>query len=368
MKHKILYRQNNTGKIQQWRVVTVDNVVHTEFGQVDGKLQVTSDVIKEGKNIGKVNETTPEAQALIKAQQLYDKKIKEGYTPDIELAGTTKNVLAGVKPMLAFPIEKKEKLVVFPGLIQPKLDGMRCIAVVEEFKCTLYTRSQKLITTLPHLIAEIETACVNENISSIILDGELYNHEHKNDFNRIVSLIKRNDPHPDCKEIQYHVYDVVSDDIYRSRTIPLEVFSSICEHIRLVPTRIVENSFQIGEFHSNFLADGYEGAIYRNAEMPYEYKRSAGLLKVKVMDDAEFEIVGVNEGNGKLQGHAGAFVCQTKTGDIFKAKLKGKTEDLIEYFVNFDKYSGKLLTVQYQGLTPDGIPRFPVGLRIRLEE
>jgi len=61
-------------------------------------------------------------------------------------------------------------------------------------------------------------------------------------------------------------------------------------------------------------------------------------------------------------------VCLTPEGKEFKAKLKGAIDELGEYLVNFHKYNGKQLTVQYQGLTPDGIPRFPVGLRIRIEE
>lgn len=368
MENQVIYKQNNTGKIQQWQVWSVDNKVHTQYGQVDGKLQTTTETVK-GKNLDKVNETTDQEQAVIKAQQLYDKKIKEGYTPDIELAKSTKNVLAGVKPMLAHPIEKKEKAVVFPALVQPKLDGMRCTAVVEHGSCILYTRSQKVITTLPHLNDEIEEICRNKGIISVVLDGELYNHEDKDNFNKLMSLIKRDNPHEDCAHIQYHIYDVVdTTKDYFSRTEVLNLFAEMGEHLISVPTHRVMNREELDKFFHAFLELGYEGAMYRNPAMEYEGKRSTGLLKVKVMQDAEFEIIGVNEGKGKLEGHAGAFVCVTPDGNEFKAKLKGELESLKEYFNNFDAYKGSKLTVQYQGLTPDGIPRFPVGLRIRGDE
>ena len=90
------------------------------------------------------------------------------------------------------------------------------------------------------------------------------------------------------------------------------------------------------------------------------------LQKYKVFEDAEFEITGVEEGRGKLAGHAGSFICVTKEGNEFKAKLKGKLSDLKEYWENQKQYIGKTLTVQFQGLTnKNNVPRFPVALRFR---
>lgn len=365
MELNTLFKQNNTGTLQQWRVWVEGNVVNTEFGQVGGKLQATQDVIKTGKNIGKVNETTPEQQARLKAEQLFEKKVKEGYVPDVELAKSTKNTLGAVEPMLAFPIEDKLKYVKYPAYVQPKLDGMRCIAMVQDGKCKLFSRTQKEINTVPHIVAEIETKFAGQ---TIILDGELYNHEHKENFNRIMSLIKRDEVHPEATEIQYHVYDVVSEENYAVRTALIQHLIDDSGYLKLVPTMIVKQQSEMDEVFDAFLEAGYEGAMYRNPLMSYENKRSVSLLKVKIMKDAEFEIIGVQEGNGKLQGKAGAFIVKTAEGKEFKAKLKGELEALTEYFVNFDKYKGKQLTVQYQGLTPDGIPRFPVGLRVRVDE
>lgn len=362
-----LYKQNNTGKIQQWQVEVEGNSVISTFGQLEGKLQTTTDVIKKGKNIGKVNETTPETQAQLKAQQLYEKKLKQGYTPDLELAKTQKNVLAGVEPMLAFPIEKKDKYVTFPAWVQPKLDGMRCIAVLKDGKCSLFTRTQKPITTLPHIVEELEEVFVKADGEKvdIVLDGELYNHEYKENFNKIISLIKRDEVHPESHQIQYHVYDVVGEGNWAQRTKLLKYTLGKTEYTRQLPTYVVESREDLENAFHACLEAGYEGAMYRNMDTEYEHKRSPGLLKVKVMQDAEFMIIGVLEGNGKLSGHAGSFVCQTKDGHEFKAKLKGELDNLKEYFVNINKYVGKALTVQFQGLTPDGVPRFPVGLHIR---
>lgn len=367
----MMFKQNNKGTLQVWQVSYEGNVIKTLYGQHGGKMQLTEDVIKKGKNIGRVNETTPEEQAALKAQQMYAKKVKEGYTTDMKLALEKKNVLEAIEPMLAFPIEKKEKYVEFPAVAQPKLDGMRCIAIIDEQgRCSLFSRTQKPINTLPHIVQQLEESFKSYQHLPIILDGELYNHELKEDFNKIISLIKRDEPHPEAEAlIEYHIYDVVAEKPYLERVAHLKYGKlNKTKSLYLVPSWTVESREDLENAFHGFLEAGYEGAMYRNLNTPYEFKRSPGLLKVKVMQDDEFEIIGVLEGNGKLAGHAGSFICQTAEGKVFKAKLKGEIAALKEYFENFDAYKGKLLTVQYQGITPDGVPRFPVGLRIRVEE
>lgn len=359
----MLYRQNDAGKLLVWSVEVSENVVSCTFGQLDGKLQTTEDVIS-GKNIGKSNETTPEEQARLKAQQLYDKKVKKGYTPDKALAQSTKNVLDAVKPMLAYPIEKKEKHVKFPCYMQPKLDGTRMICIKKDGKAKLYTRSQKEILTLPHIVAAVEAL----EVEDIVFDGELYNHDFKNDFNSLISIIKRDDVHENHEAVQYHIYDVVSKENYLDRFSSLALIEKtigFSDPLCLVKTILILNEDEMEQVYNRFVDDGYEGAMYRGLDKPYEHKRSTQLLKIKEMQDDEFEIIGVLEGNGKLMGHAGSFVCKTKDGKEFRAKLKGELDGLKEYFVNFDKYKGKMLTVQFQDYTPEGKPRFPVGLRIR---
>ena len=75
--------------------------------------------------------------------------------------------------------------------------------------------------------------------------------------------------------------------------------------------------------------------------------------------------MGVNEGKGKLAGH-GIFICTMANGAQFECKMKGDQDKLKDYLENPDRYIGRLLTVQYQGLTgANKVPRFPVGLRVR---
>jgi DNA ligase-1 len=134
----------------------------------------------------------------------------------------------------------------------------------------------------------------------------------------------------------------------------------------MVETLIVKDEVELIEAYEKFKSQGYEGAMVRNLNSPYEFKRSNHLQKMKEFEDAEFEIVGVEEGRGKLQGHAGAFVCKNKDNTEFKAKMSGEISKLKEYWENQNEYIGQMLTVKFQGFTgAKKVPRFPVGLRIR---
>ena len=66
MELNTLFKQNNSGSLQQWKVWVEGTVINTEFGQIGGKLQATQDVIKSGKNKGKVNKTTPELEITLR--------------------------------------------------------------------------------------------------------------------------------------------------------------------------------------------------------------------------------------------------------------------------------------------------------------
>jgi len=359
-KHPCLYKQTNTGKVQSWLVSVEGAKVTTTFGLVGGKQQVVVDIVKAGKNIGRANATTPESQAAAQANQEFQGKLKEGYVSSLETATKTKNTLGAVEPMLAFPIEKKPKHVVFPGLAQPKLDGLRCIAIIADGEVRLFSRKQKPILTVPHIVDELEGIYQGKTVT---LDGELYNHDLKDDFNEITSLAKRDDVHEDSKRIQFHVYDVVAPGGYRERA--GEMLFGLADYCFEVRTVTVHSMAELEAFQAECIAQGYEGAMYRNPDGAYEHKRSPNLLKVKTFQDAEFEIIGAEEGTGKLMGAVGAFLLRTKKGDEFGAKPMGTLAQSQAYWRARAKLVGKLATIKFQNYTPDGIPRFPVFKCVR---
>lgn len=368
MKLPTLYKKTSTGAIQQWAIATNGNLIVVAFGQVGGKLQNTTDTILKGKNIGRSNETTPEQQAQAEARSQWEGKVKKGYVQSIDDATSGKVdetvITGGINPMLAHTYAKQGHKITFPAHAQPKLDGHRCVAIVADGKVTLWSRSRKPILGVPHIINELEQLDLPDGT---ILDGELYNHEYKDRFEELTSYIKRSEPKEGHEVVQYHVYDIVTEGGFNERWSDPTFRKPIAEKdgfVRLVGTRVVADEEQVTEFFTRCLAEGYEGIMLRNSSSPYVNKRSYDLQKVKEFDDSEYKIVDVVPGRGKLT-EMGMFICETEDGSRFECKMTGELEGLKKYLANKDDYIGKMLTVQHQGVSAYGIPRFGVGLRLR---
>lgn len=164
MKLPTLYKQKD--KLQQWTVWTEGNIIYTEYGDVGGKLQVIPEEILTGKNIGKKNETTKEQQAEKEALSKWNnKKDRSGYSEEIGIETEL------ISPMLAHSFDQQSDKIEFPCFVQPKLDGIRCIAIINNGSCELWSRTKKRITSLPHIIEELEK---RYPAGKIIFDGELF--------------------------------------------------------------------------------------------------------------------------------------------------------------------------------------------------
>jgi len=365
-----LYKKDSKGKVQTWDVAVTQNGVEgfyikTAHGKLGGKIQETFDLITTGKNVGKANETSPQRQAELEAEAKWLKQQeRKGYVGNIDLVNT--DTRPGAEPMLAHRYDKFPEKIAYPAYIQPKLDGHRCIAIIENGTTKLFSRQRKPITGLPH-ITEALTVQFGSAIGRTVIDGELYNHDYKDKFEELTGFIRSQEPKEGYEAVQYHIYDTVVTAPQLDRTMILA--KSLIDYtgttLQLVDTQLVEDEAEaLGAFrtHRN---SGYEGSILRNLTGTYVGKRSYDLQKVKEFDDAEFTITGVEEGRGKMAGHAIFVLIDPKTSVQFKAKMKGTMETLAEYFKNPTLVVGKIITVQFQGRTKDGIPRFPVAVRFR---
>ena len=354
-----LFKKSSTGKLLEWVVVVgedKDKAYYTiTHGQVGGKLQETTVNVYDGKNIGKANETTRLEQAQSDAQSKWNKQIDKGYKAN---AGDLQSSDADLKPMLAEKYKDFAHKIKFPAFVSPKLDGLRCITNTKKKKKESFSRGGKPIDSIGH----IHTSLVEyEDIFS--LDGELYNHEVK--FQKIISNVKRKQE--DTGLIQYHVYDVmIPHETFATRYKFLQENLPINESVKLVPAYVVNNEDDILRYFKQFLEEGYEGAMVRANDCKYKHGRSQELLKFKEFSDDEFEIVGVTNGVGKCENQA-VFVCVTKEGSKFNCKIKGPDEYREEILLKPKNYIGQQLTVSYFGLTDDGLPRFPVGLKVKDE-
>ena len=366
-----LYSLNSNGSIQRWSISVEDNRIIKEYGQIGGKTQTVSDIIKKGKNVGKSNETTPEDQAIAEATSQWEKKLKSGYskTEFDAKAGKVddKFVTGGIEPMLAHKFRDHESKIEYPCYAQPKLDGIRCIAIIEMGVATLWTRTRKPITGVPHIIRALEHRFPHYDgdtaESRTILDGELYNHSYKNRFEEIVSFVKQVTPKEGHEVVEYHIYDMVDDVMFGERIDNIN-HGELVHPLVVVKTTYTLNVEQLMEQFDEDRNAGYEGTMVRNVDSLYEHKRSYNLQKIKEFDDAEFKITGVKAGRGRM-AECAIFTCTNANGDLFDCKMEGSLNVLKEILKNPRNVIGKMLTVRYQGFTNGKMPRFPIGVSVR---
>lgn len=298
-----LYKKTSTGAIQEWEVHVdiIDNVatIITNYGQIGGKIQESRELVLEGKNIGRSNATTDVEQAFAQAKSDWEKQLKKGYVRYLEdaIAGKTDEIIqGGIAPMLAHKFSEQGHKIKYPALVQPKYDGTRCIAVYKDGKYTLWSRTRKPITSMPHIIKALEeSGCCHS------LDGELYNHDYRNNFEQLLSYIRVEEPKEGCEVVQYYIYDVpegMGQNKNRNEYLQIDVKEKVKNYsqIHVVETLVVNNEDDLMAAFDHFLEEGYEGCMVRNMNGLYVNKRSADLQKIKEFSDSEFKIIGVKDG------------------------------------------------------------------------
>lgn len=337
--------------------------------KLDGKPVVRRDVITEGKNIGKSNETTPYEQAVSEAESRYRKKIDQGYKTEIptDTSRANDNAMGLPKPMLAYPIDKV-KMVEFPAHFQPKLDGHRALVTKRNGEMVMYSRQGKPITTMSHILDYLEDK-VEEGV---FLDGELYLHGEA--LQNIGSLVKK--ARPESVNIVYHVYDTIMDVSYTQRLENLRIIVGEPddyngeEPVRMVPTTLVENMETAQYLSTAAISQGYEGGILRTPDTGYRAGfRSRQLLKIKKFDDSEHTIVDVVEGKDRIVNDVelkvACFTCETPEGKRFEVTAMGDMWEKDRTWHDRKNFIGKVLTVKHSGYTKDNIPWHPVAARLR---
>jgi DNA ligase-1 len=360
-----LYKRTNTGAIETWIIETIDNTIHIIWGQLDTlKPQETFDTISKGKNQGRSNETTPIEQAQAEAIAKWTKQLKKSYCKTLEDAQNGKSdeiVEGGIVTMLAYTFEKQGHKIIYPAFASTKIDGIRCVAIKENDKWTLWSRTRKPIKSMPHIINELNSL---NAANGAILDGELFS--SKISFEEIIHFTRSGTPIKGHEIIEYHVFDTVSNNIFIHRSNSLDLFfEQTTKYVKLVKNHLVNSEEEMMDLFNQFLEQGYEGLMLRNADGFYEHKRSYNLIKLKLMTDSEFPIIGIHEGRGKDIGTVGKFICKTPEGKEFGARLKSTYQKRRDLFNNPKEWQGMNLTVIYQNLTKEGIPRFPIGKALR---
>lgn len=360
MKLPILYKRSNLlEKISTWEIEIEDNKFRTTSGFTDG-LKFTGNWTEcISKNLGKKNGTTPQAQALVQATALWTKKKELG---SFERINEIDDPIL-FRPMLASKWEDEKHRVKYPLASQRKYDGIRCII----HSGGMFTRNGKQIISAPHIFDSLKD--IFEKYPFLVLDGELYADKDEADFNKIISCVRKTKPEEEdliesAKYVKYWVYDLPSsENVFEQRYIELtELFEELPSTCVRSEIELVYSEHDILPLHDKYVSEGFEGQILRDLKGTYQNKRSKFLLKYKSFDDAEFTILGVIEGIGKLHNKVGKLVF-----DGFDCAVNGTHEFLSELWNRREELIGLTATVKYFGLTTtdNPVPRFPKVIAIR---
>jgi ATP-dependent DNA ligase len=255
--------------------------------------------------------------------------------------------------------------------MQPKLDGVRCIIQLDKTgKVIAYSRTGKPWLNIRHILKDLKPWFAEH--PDVILDGELYNHELRNDFEKIISLVRTQKPtaymrSKSKKLVQFHCYDYANgNDPYSQRMRNLSVSDMYSYCVKYVPTWQVTSNGHANLKHKSFLEKDYEGSILR-LDGSYQRKRSYNLQKFKDFHDAEATIVGYVPGKGKRTGTLGKFVMQDDKGVEFGCPPgKGYNyKDLANILDNIGDYIGQRATFTYFERTKAGSYRHPLFKTLR---
>jgi len=355
----ILYQKGKGGAIFTWRIWTEGANVITEYGQKDGKKQQAS-YKAEPKNAGRSNATTADKQAEAEAKAMWQHKLDRKYSKTEKEANERLFL-----PMLAHSFAEHPQKADFPVDVQPKLDGVRCMAYWDGKQVQLMSRSGKSYN-VSHIAKALEPYLSKHD--ETVLDGEIYLHnETLQGINRLVKKQREN-----SKDLNYCIYDIPivdgNDDLaWEERNKALATIPKNMPSVYITESTECKDKNEVKSAQLHFVENGFEGAMIRNRKGKYVFgHRSYDLLKVKSFFDKEFKITSITDGQGKMVGKC-VFTCQAD-GGTFECTIKAPMDERELIYRHREKYIGKMLTVRYQYMTEDEKPFLPVGIAIRMDE
>lgn len=350
-------------------------VIGVVSGMVGGKVRaVDNTYITTGKNLGRSSATNVWTQALRDAFGMYNKQQRKA---DVQVAPVTeKKTCPMYPPMLAQVMGDNMPDEI--AYVQPKLDGVRAVAVSCDGIVVMYSRRSKEYPALIHIknaLKDALTADVLVRGKPVYLDGEVYKHGAR--LQDISGATKKETTL--TREFAFHVYDcfILGDGnmIFSERQKVLdEIFKTIgnTHAVVRVETVQVTTVAEARAAYDKWIAAEYEGAMYR-LDLPYEFsyneRHSARLLKMKPNFDGEYEIISWTTGRRGKAADAVMINCKTSTGKEFAvtpamtlemrralARKMGEIEPNGK--THFDNHwLGRPLIVTYDELSRDGVPQ-----------
>ena len=269
--------------------------------------------------------------------------------------------------------------------VSPKLDGIRCVVAFDRARGLplFMTRRGALLECCDHLNEQFTKLFLVD--PSLVLDGEIFSKSIT--FQELSAAVRsrRDTRSPEClsvqQKLQFHVFDALYSSLFSAEFGGCAANAPFSQRLavmkKIIPTSAQDSGIvlvpcnrvsidKVFDQCDRDLEEGYEGSMVRRDSYGYQFgRRSAGLLKVKRMHDAEFLVTGFLEGKGRLVGHMGSFRCVTGAGIEFFATPACVKAEKKRMWETKDLLIGKHVTVQFQELSTNGVPRFPIAKNIR---
>ena len=371
-KFPTLYKRTSTGKIQQWTITSDGNAYTVTEGMENGKLTTTAPHTCEGKNPGKKNATTAEEQAEKEAQAKWEKQQRRGYTRSKDTVDETEFE----KPQKGYKYSERKDEMTYPVDIQDKLNGVNFRVRAKGILST----GCELFHTVPHIVESFKP--IFKKYPKATFVGEGFNPE-ATFLSKLTELMNVNiqpkDLTPELLEqsekiAQAWIFDgydfegITKKTPWRERLAACAKVLKGLKYVTVTDYEEIENEAALMKALAKNKARKGEGLMIRWGNYPVKCGKSKYLLKLKHMEDAEFNLVALEEGNGDWAGHAKRAILQLpkptvdgngKTVTTFASNIKGDMPFLRKLWLNKDKVIGKPATTSYQCLSEYGIPQIP---------
>lgn len=316
-------------------------------------------------------------------RRILDRHLNIGFTSntvnkvikDDEGTDNEKGIIPTFKVQLAKPYKDKFGKLTSGGkfidrqkliAMEPKLDGFRCIAIVKQGGCTLYSRNGKTIgKNFQHtVVAQLAAMSREKLIPDSVFDGELMG----KDFKSTTEVVHRKSVAPDVSNFFLTVFDWLPLEDWLAQTPSLDcqdarekledmLLEKHCSNVRLIEREIVRPD-ERQKYHDMYVARGFEGVMLKSLKTMYEFKRASNVVKFKHFFDIDIEVIGFEEGEGKLVGMLGALIVDNDGVRVNVGSGYSEVQRK-EIWANRSKYRGKIVEVRYQEPTEDGSLRFP---------
>jgi ATP-dependent DNA ligase len=278
--------------------------------------------------------------------------------------------------MLAYPFEAK-RLAKWapPFIVQPKLDGERCRAVIDsDGTVTLYSSEANVIESVPHIQGALYYAVKKYGLRDVELDGELYSHgmplDRENGIHAIVS--RRVELHPLFEDMRLFLFDLVSSEPQVSRLVKLQDLPPI-DYLEKVPFTVADTFEDVMARLEWSMEEGFEGIIVRHLAAQYIRRRSTFMMKFKPRREDVYQIVGFTQLesiHGEKREELGALICRGNEGEeTFHVGTGFDLQTRQSLWSLRETLPGSFARVKYQHLTSlRGVPRSAVFVEIIRKE